>query len=76
MWATLASLKIAQAAPCEARYSNFGFGVLGELLAERYGKPWAELVQRTHHRAAEHAQHDCRCWAIRRRAWPRPLTAP
>ncbi len=45
MWATLATLKTAQPAPCEARYSNFGFGVLGELLAERYGKPWAELVR-------------------------------
>jgi len=45
MWATLATLKTAQPAPCEARYSNFGFGVLGELLAERYGKPWAALVR-------------------------------
>jgi CubicO group peptidase (beta-lactamase class C family) len=45
MWATLSTLKTAQPAPCEARYSNFGFGVLGELLAERYGKPWTELVR-------------------------------
>ena len=45
MWAVLGRLKTPQPAPCEARYSNFGFGVLGELLSERYGKPWAELVQ-------------------------------
>lgn len=45
MWATLGALRIAQPAPCDASYSNFGFGVLGELLSERYGKPWAELVR-------------------------------
>jgi serine-type D-Ala-D-Ala carboxypeptidase/endopeptidase len=45
MWATLGKLKIPQAAPCDASYSNFGFGLLGEILSERYGKPWAELVR-------------------------------
>ena len=45
MWATLGALKIEGPAPCEARYSNFAFGVLGEILSERYGKPWAELVR-------------------------------
>lgn len=45
MWATLGASKIEKAAPCDASYSNFGFGVLGEILSERYGKPWAELVR-------------------------------
>lgn len=45
MWATLGALKIEGPAPCEARYSNFAFGVLGEILSLRYGKPWAELVR-------------------------------
>ncbi|MBL8370249.1 MAG: serine hydrolase [Burkholderiaceae bacterium] len=45
MWAALASLQLAQAPPCKARYSNLGFGVLGEILSERSGKPWSELVR-------------------------------
>lgn len=45
MWTALGALKIEKAAPCDASYSNFGFGVLGEVLSERYGKPWAELVR-------------------------------
>jgi CubicO group peptidase (beta-lactamase class C family) len=45
MWAALASLSLSQAPPCAASYSNLGFGVLGEILSERYGKPWSELVR-------------------------------
>ena len=30
--------------PCRADYSNLGFGILGVVLEESYGKPWAELV--------------------------------
>ncbi len=45
MWETLAAIRIARPAPCDALYSNFGFGVLGELLSERYGRPWAALVR-------------------------------
>ena len=41
----LAAIRIARPAPCDALYSNFGFGVLGELLSERYGRPWAALVR-------------------------------
>ena len=37
MWAALASLQLTQAPPCEASYSNLGFGLLGEILSERYG---------------------------------------
>ena len=44
LWQTLATLKLA-APPCAAAYSNFGMGLLGELLAERYGKPWQVLVR-------------------------------
>jgi D-alanyl-D-alanine-carboxypeptidase/D-alanyl-D-alanine-endopeptidase len=45
MWAALASLQLTQSPPCEARYSNLGFGLLGEILSERYGKPWSDLVR-------------------------------
>lgn len=45
LWAMLGRLKLAERAPCDASYSNLGFAVLGEVLAERYGKPWAELVR-------------------------------
>lgn len=40
----LASQRIAQPAPCPARYSNFGMALVGELLAEHYGQPWDQLV--------------------------------
>lgn len=49
MWQNLATLKVGTAAnpkpPCPAAYSNFGMGLLGELLSERYGKPWHVLVR-------------------------------
>ena len=45
LWAALAALQLAKPPPCEAAYSNLGFGVLGEILSERYGKPWNELVR-------------------------------
>jgi D-alanyl-D-alanine-carboxypeptidase/D-alanyl-D-alanine-endopeptidase len=45
MWAALASLQLTQSPPCEASYSNLGFGLLGEILSERYGKPWGDLVR-------------------------------
>lgn len=45
MWQSLAAVSIANAPPCAPEYSNFGFGLLGEILSERYGKPWRELVR-------------------------------
>lgn len=45
LWTMLGQLKMAEPAPCDASYSNLGFAVLGEILAEQYGKPWAELVR-------------------------------
>jgi serine-type D-Ala-D-Ala carboxypeptidase/endopeptidase len=45
LWDALAKLKLENPPPCEADYSNFGFAVLGELLAERYNKPWELLVR-------------------------------
>ncbi len=45
LWAALASQTIGHAAPCPALYSNYGMAVLGELLSERFGKGWGELVQ-------------------------------
>lgn len=65
LWASLARLPLDQAPPCGAVYSNLGFAVLGEVLSERLGKPWAELVAQriaeplglrdTHVRADDHA---------------------
>lgn len=45
LWAALAGQKIARAAPCPALYSNYAMAVLGELLAERNGRSWGDLVR-------------------------------
>ena len=45
LWTALAEMKLAQAPPCDALYSNLGFGVLGSVLSERQGKPWEQLVR-------------------------------
>lgn len=44
LWQALAHTRLAQSPPCASAYSNLGFAVLGEVLAQRYGKPWAMLV--------------------------------
>jgi D-alanyl-D-alanine-carboxypeptidase/D-alanyl-D-alanine-endopeptidase len=41
----LASAKLAGKPPCEASYSNLGFGILGVVLETAWSKPWAELVR-------------------------------
>ena len=45
LWAALASQKLQRKGPCAALYSNYGMAVVGELLSQRYGKPWNELVR-------------------------------
>lgn len=45
LWAALGTLKLSTAPPCAGSYSNMGFAVLGEVLAERSGKPWEALVR-------------------------------
>ena len=45
LWAALASEKFPRKGPCPALYSNYGMAVVGELLSERSGKPWNELVR-------------------------------
>lgn len=45
LWTALSSLKLNDSPPCAASYSNFGLGVVGEVLSERYGKPWHVLVR-------------------------------
>jgi serine-type D-Ala-D-Ala carboxypeptidase/endopeptidase len=45
MFEYLKSAKLEQTPPCEASYSNLGFGVLGVVLEIVHGKPWAALVQ-------------------------------
>lgn len=44
LYAYLADAKLDAEPPCTADYSNLGFGVLGVVLEEAYGKPWAALV--------------------------------
>jgi D-alanyl-D-alanine-carboxypeptidase/D-alanyl-D-alanine-endopeptidase len=43
--AYLAKAKLAGDSPYPAAYSNYGMGLLGDLLAEAYGKTWEELVK-------------------------------
>ena len=43
--AALSNQPMAKAPPCVAGYSNFGLGVVGLVLSERYGKPWQQLVR-------------------------------
>lgn len=45
LYAAVAGLRLEHAPPCAGAYSNFGMGLLGQLLADRYGKPWAALVR-------------------------------
>ncbi|MDO8449199.1 MAG: serine hydrolase domain-containing protein [Rhodoferax sp.] len=45
LWFALSSLKLKTSPPCAAAYSNFGLGMVGEILSERYGKPWHVLVR-------------------------------
>lgn len=45
LWSALAAQTLARSGPCDPVYSNYGMAVLGELLAEHYGKPWSTLVQ-------------------------------
>lgn len=43
--AGLSTLRLEHAPPCRGPYSSLGLGLLGQLLADRYGKPWDLLVQ-------------------------------
>ncbi len=45
MWQSLAVASIPNAPPCAPAYSNFGLGLVGDILSERYGKPWQALVR-------------------------------
>lgn len=40
----LSALKLDRKPPCNGPYSSLGLGLLGQLLADRYGKPWDMLV--------------------------------
>lgn len=42
--ATLADLVVGRTPPCETRYSNVGYAILGEVLAQRSQRPWDALV--------------------------------
>jgi serine-type D-Ala-D-Ala carboxypeptidase/endopeptidase len=45
LWLELKTLKIQAKADCPYAYSNLGIGLVGEVLAIRYGKPWQQLVK-------------------------------
>ena len=45
MLAALAAVKLSTPPPCDAVYSNLGVALLGELLSQRYHRPWDELVR-------------------------------
>lgn len=46
LWSILGSTIVSRAPPCETRYSNYAYAILGELLAERSQVSWEALVQR------------------------------
>jgi serine-type D-Ala-D-Ala carboxypeptidase/endopeptidase len=45
LWLELKTLKIQAKEVCPYSYSNLGLGLVGEVLAIRYGKPWHQLVK-------------------------------
>ena len=45
LWKALAALQITGTPPCDAAYSNFGVGLLGDLLALRFERSWETLVR-------------------------------
>ena len=44
LWRALAAQTMTASPPCDPEYSNYAFAVLGELLAQRAGLSWYELV--------------------------------
>jgi serine-type D-Ala-D-Ala carboxypeptidase/endopeptidase len=45
LWLEFKTLKIQAKEVCPYSYSNLGLGLVGEILAIRYGKPWDQLVK-------------------------------
>ncbi len=45
IYAGLSGMTLEHAPPCGAAYSNLGMGLVGQLLADRYAKPWDALVR-------------------------------
>ncbi|TAJ64284.1 MAG: class A beta-lactamase-related serine hydrolase [Variovorax sp.] len=41
----LSSLELAQSPPCAPRYGSLGIALVGQLLSDRYGQPWDQLVR-------------------------------
>jgi CubicO group peptidase (beta-lactamase class C family) len=44
IWSLLGNYLHGRTPPCETKYSNFGYAVLGELLAEKSGQSWESQV--------------------------------
>jgi D-alanyl-D-alanine-carboxypeptidase/D-alanyl-D-alanine-endopeptidase len=44
LWDALGKGVLGREPPCESRYSNYGFSILGELMAQRAGRTWEQLV--------------------------------
>lgn len=45
LWSELSRLALPRQPPCASEYSNFGMAVLAELLSQRAGRPWKDLVR-------------------------------
>jgi serine-type D-Ala-D-Ala carboxypeptidase/endopeptidase len=45
LWSDLKSLTLEEKTVCPYAYSNFGLGLVGEVLSVRYRKPWSQLVK-------------------------------
>lgn len=44
LWSLMGQYVLGRSPPCETKYSNVGFAVLGQALAERAQRPWEDLV--------------------------------
>ena len=44
LWSSMTHLVLGRTPPCETRYSNVGYAVLGEMLAQRWQRPWESLL--------------------------------
>ncbi len=45
LWSALGRVVLPRQSPCVSDYSNFGMAVLAELLSQRAGRPWEDLVR-------------------------------
>lgn len=89
LWDMMGHLVLGRTPPCETRYSNTGYAVLGELMALRAAQPWEALVvegiaqplgltDTRHHLAPVQQARVAPPWqgAMRSRTWDAGVFAP